>query len=297
MKKCSMQKALKSNGRKKPDISRILSLIVLIVLIVSVIGVGILMLLAPSDDAAQPGERPRSDYVLELLQCCFGVFAMFVPSFLEKKFHIAVPSRMMILYVVFLYCSIFLGEVRRFYYTVPHWDTMLHTFSGAMLGTLGFSMINLLNKTDRVPMNLSPAFVAVFTFCFALALGALWEIYEFTMDGIFKTNMQKFALEDGTPLPGHQAVTDTMKDLIVDTLGALIISIIGYISLKFQKGWIDHMVIVSPAAVPADITVDGAAAAAADPTADTADADKAVSASSSSAASTATSAGRNTPRP
>ena len=76
---------------------------------------------------------------------------------------------MMVLFALFLYCAIYLGEVRDFYYHVPHWDTILHTFSGAMLGALGFSVINFLNKTDRVPMNLSPVFVASFAFALRLS--------------------------------------------------------------------------------------------------------------------------------
>ena len=104
-------------------------------------------------------------------------------------------------------------------------------------------MINFLNKTDRVPMNLSPAFVAFFTLCFAVFLGAVWEIYEFTADSILHTNMQKFALEDGTALVGRDALWDTMKDIIVDTVGALVMSVIGYISLKYKKGWVEKLLL------------------------------------------------------
>ena len=78
-------------------------------------------------------------------------------------------------------------------------------------------------------MNLSPVFVAVFAFCFAVTLGVFWEIYEFTFDGILRLNMQKFMLENGTQLIGRAALLDTMKDLIVDCLGALIMSFVGYL--------------------------------------------------------------------
>ena len=148
---------------------------------------------------------------------------------------------MLILYTIFLYCAIYLGEVKSFYYNVPHWDTILHTFSGAMLGALGFSFVTLLNKTEEVPMNLSPLFVVIFSFCFAVTLGVVWEIYEFTFDGVLGLNMQKFALESGEALIGRAALVDTMKDLIVDALGAFIMSIIGYISLKYKKGWIEKL--------------------------------------------------------
>ena len=74
-------------------------------------------------------------------------------------------------------------------------------------------------------------------------MGALWEIYEFSADALFDTNMQKFALDDGTPLVGQAALKDTMKDIIVDTLGALVMSVVGYISLKYKKGWIEKLMI------------------------------------------------------
>lgn len=92
-------------------------------------------------------------------------------------------------------------------------------------------------------MNLSPLFVAVFAFCFALALGAVWEIYEFAADCLLATNMQKFSLDNGTVLVGQAALRDTMKDLIVDALGAVGASVIGYISLKYEKGWIEKLTI------------------------------------------------------
>lgn len=193
--------------------------------------------IAPQSDVVI---RVKSEYVLMLLQCILGIFAMLLPGFLMKRIRLNIPSYMLVAYAVFLYCAIYLGEVRSFYYYFPHWDTILHTLSGAMLGALGFSFISLLNKSDTVPVNLSPAFVAVFTFCFAVSLGVIWEVYEFAADGVLQTNMQKFTLENGELLVGRMALADTMKDLIVDALGALIISVIGYVSLKNRKGWMER---------------------------------------------------------
>jgi uncharacterized membrane protein YjdF len=82
---------------------------------------------------------------------------------------------------------------------------------------------------------LSSTFTALFSFCFALALGAIWEIYEFIVDFLFDLNMQRYALENRTPLVGRNALNDTMKDIIVDALGALIINIIGYIMIQKRK--------------------------------------------------------------
>lgn len=219
-------------------------LFVTVTLVASIIFISVAMSLAPTEpDPDRPNHRVKGDYVLMLAQCVLGVFALALPSILRRRVQLVIPSNMLLLYAVFLYCAIYLGEVRSFYYNVRNWDTILHTFSGAMLGALGFSFITFLNKTDRVPMNLSPVFVATFAFCFAVTLGVIWEIYEFTADGILHTNMQKFGLEDGTPFPGRLAVMDTMKDLIVDTIGAAVMSVAGYISLKYQKGWVEKLLL------------------------------------------------------
>jgi len=219
-------------------------LFVTITLVASVIFISIAMAMAPTEpDPAEPNGRVKGDYVLMLAQCVLGLFALALPSVLWRRVRLEIPSKMLILYAVFLYCAIYLGEVRSFYYHVRNWDTILHTFSGAMLGALGFSFITFLNRTDRVPMNLSPAFVATFAFCFAVTLGVIWEIYEFTADGVLHTNMQKFGLEDGTPFLGRNALMDTMKDLIVDTIGAAVMSVGGYISLKYQKGWVEKLLL------------------------------------------------------
>ena len=231
--------------RSKPlriNWTKVLWWFIFLTLAASVVFISVAMALAPAEpDPASPYRRVKGDYVLMLLQCVVGVLAMLLPSFLRKKWQLVIPSKMMVLFAVFLYCAIFLGEVRAFYYNVPHWDTILHTFSGAMLGALGFSVINFLNRTDRVPVNLSPAFVAFFTLCFAVFLGVVWEFYEFTADGLLHTNMQKFALESGEPLVGRAALMDTMKDLIVDTLGALVMAGVGYVSVKYQKGWVEKL--------------------------------------------------------
>lgn len=226
--------------QKGDRLQKIIFLLVMITMAISAVAVAVFLITAPS--IPTEGEpRVKSDYVLMLLQCLLGLVAMLLPSVLQKKFGLVIPSRMMVVYAVFLYCSIYLGEVRSFYYSFANWDNILHTFSGAMLAALGFSVINLLNRTDRVPISLSPIFVAVFTFCFAVTVGVVWEVYEFLADGILHTNMQKFAMEGGADLVGRAALADTMTDLIVDSLGALVISVVGYISLKFQKGWVEKL--------------------------------------------------------
>ena len=181
-------------------------------------------------------EKVKSDYALMLLQCILGIIVMFIPSAVERRLRIDIPNKMEVMYFIFLYCAIYLGEVRNFYYVIPYWDSILHAFSGAMLGALGFSFVSYFNDMEVLETHLSPFFVALFAFCFALAAGAVWEIYEFSVDSMFGTNMQKFILADGTVLVGQAALRDTMKDLIVDALSALAVTVIGYYSVKNSDG-------------------------------------------------------------
>lgn len=189
---------------------------------------------APLDS---PGVRVKADYALMLLECLLGIAVIHLPSLLRHRFHFELPTALTLLYIIFLYCAIFLGEVRDFYYRVPHWDTILHAMSSVMAGVFGFTVVAVLNRAERIAINLSPFFVALFAFCFAVTLGLLWEIYEFSFDGLLGLNMQKFRTADGTLLSGHAALTDTMKDLIVDALGALAASVTGYLSLRSNRGW------------------------------------------------------------
>ena len=184
--------------------------------------------------------RQDSDYVLMLVQCILGVVSVILPSVIARKFKIKIPVALYVMFLVFLYCAIFLGEVRNFYYVIPHWDDILHAFSSMMTGFTGFIIVYFLNDHKAVKVSMSPLFIAIFAFCFSMTIGAVWEIYEFTFDGILGLNMQKFALEDGTKLLGHDAVTDTMKDIIVDCLGAAISAILGYLSIKKKKGFIHN---------------------------------------------------------
>lgn len=190
----------------------------------------------------EEGYRSRADYVLMLVQCLLGIVVLHIPGFLTKRFQLAIPNLLYILYIVFLYCAIFLGEVRNFYFIIPHWDIILHAFSSVMTGLFGFMVVTALNQAKVTPIRMSPIFVALFSFAFAAMVGTLWEIYEFSFDGMLGMNMQKFLLEDGTALIGRAALADTMEDLIVDCLGALAASLTGYLSLKHQKGWLyDYM--------------------------------------------------------
>lgn len=222
--------------RTKNKLAVIIGWILLITLILSVGYAVIRCIMAPSEiEEGQPFEKLKSDYILMILQCSLGIVVMMLPTFLSHKWKVVVPNTIVILYYIFLYCAIYLGEVQNFYFVIPYWDTILHAFSGAMLGALGFILVDLLNKDQKVHVNLSPFFISLFAFCFALAVGALWEIYEFSFDALLGLNMQKHTTETGAALVGTAALADTMKDIIVDAVAALAVSIIGGITAKKRK--------------------------------------------------------------
>lgn len=160
---------------------------------------------------------------------------MLLPTIIEQKWKLGIANIIHVLYYLFLYCAVFLGEVFDFYYRIPHWDTILHFFSGAMLGALGFILVDVLNRNDKVRVKLSPLFVCLFAFCFALAAGAVWEIYEFAGDSLLGLNMQKCLTEHGEALVGYDALRDTMKDIVVDAAAALMISVVGYLSIRKKE--------------------------------------------------------------
>lgn len=232
---------MKKNETRAQKWTRIIYIFVLFNFIVPV-GYLVFRLSFWNEEAAQALERTKADYALMLLQCLLGIVVIHLPTFLSRRFRFELPAVLYIMYIIFLYGAIFLGEVRSFYYVVPHWDVYLHAFSSLMSGVFGFMVVALLNRNERVQINLSPFFVALFAFCFAVTIGAVWEIYEFSFDGLLGLNMQKFITAEGEVLIGRAALTDTMKDIIVDCLGALAASIAGYFSLKNGKGWASELI-------------------------------------------------------
>ena len=217
-------------SRHKTLIFRIL----FVLLAISVVYASVMLVKAPSGTSLKAYEHVKSDYVLMILQCLVGMIIIFLPSQVEKHLKLIIPDIIEILYFLFLFCAIYLGEVRDFYYKVPFWDSILHFFSATMLGALGFILVNYLNNSDWLKLKLTPFFVSLFAFCFATTCGVIWEIYEYMADKILGTNMQKFITADGVVLTGHAAIKDTMNDMMVNMLGAFIIVVIGYISLKRQ---------------------------------------------------------------
>ncbi|MGM9665270.1 MAG: hypothetical protein ACI3XX_01885 [Eubacteriales bacterium] len=188
--------------------------------------------------------RTHTQYGLMIFQCVLGMVVINLPNILTKKLKWHIPTLFYVLYMLFLYLSIFVGEVAKFYYKVHLWDDLLHLSSSMMLAMLGFSLVDILNEKNTY-VKLSPFFVSLFACTFSLSMGAIWEIFEFTFDHFLGFNMQKYAVEssDGvtilSDLVGHAALSDTMTDIIIDFTGAVVISVIGYISVKRKKNWLN----------------------------------------------------------
>ena len=222
--------------KKKNRLGRILYFWVNLSFLVPIVYL-ILRLIFGGGSSNEAGYHSDSDYLLMLMQCILGLVTIHLPSILERRLRFELPGLLYGFYIVFLYCAIFLGEVRSFYYLFPRWDSILHFFSSMMTGFFGLMVVTILNRDRHVSMNLSPLFVCLFAFCFSVTIGSLWEIYEFLGDGLFGLNMQKFMTAQGELLVGHNALRDTMKDIIVDVLGALLASVIGMISIRRGTRW------------------------------------------------------------
>lgn len=195
--------------------------------------------------------------------CILTLLLFFAPSVLSRTLHLELPSALEIIILLFIYAAEILGEIRDFYVIFPYWDTMLHTINGFLAAAIGFSLVDMLNRNKRFTFTLSPIFVAVVAFCFSMTIGVLWEFFEFTMDMFFKLDMQKDTIVNSistvmldpsggtTPvqitdiedilingnslgLGGYLDIglIDTMKDLIVNFIGAVIFSIFGYFYVK-----------------------------------------------------------------
>lgn len=148
----------------------------------------------------------------------FTFVLTFLPYFYERKYKIDIPIELELITVIFIYASLFLGEIRNYYTFFWWWDVVLHAGAAVALGFIGFMILFVLHRGDKI--RASPRAIAVFSFFFAVGIGALWEIFEFFVDSSFGLNMQRSGLRD------------TMWDLIIDSVGALVVSLCGYFYLK-----------------------------------------------------------------
>lgn len=167
-------------------------------------------------------------------------FITFLPILLGNRFKVQIPPVFEVLAVIFIYASLFLGEVHGYYVRFWWWDLVLHTSSGFLLGILGFLLVYVLNENEEINLDLNPGFVALFAFLFAIGFGTFWEIFEYFIDQTVGTNMQKSGLQD------------TMWDLIVNAIGALIIAVLGWGYLRkeginsFLERWIHAFIERNP---------------------------------------------------
>ena len=188
-----------------------------------------------------------------------------VPQFIDKKLGVTIPVGLETVILIFIFSAEILGEINAFYVKIPVWDTILHTTNGFLMAAIGFALIDLFNRSDRFSIKMSPYFVAFFAFCFSMTVGVLWEFFEFSMDQFFGLDMQKDWIvtainsvklnPTGANVPIHvdvQSVVingeqwnlggyldigliDTMKDLIVNFIGAVVFSVIGILYLKNRE--------------------------------------------------------------
>lgn len=144
------------------------------------------------------------------------------PASVGRRFHVNIPPEFQVLAVMFVFAALFLGEIQRYYERIWWWDIALHTSSGLLMGLVGFLLVYVLNESKHVDFYLRPRFVALFAFLFAVTVGTVWEIFEFSMDKLVGTRMQKPMFNDPSGL------TDTMWDMIVNAFGSLFISALGW---------------------------------------------------------------------
>ena len=197
---------------------------------------------------------------------CLLVLVLFMlPFFIQQNFGIELPSTLEIIILLFIFAAEILGELECYFITFPYWDSMLHTTTGFLCAATGFALIDILNRNSRIKFELSPIYVALAAFCFSMTVGVLWEFFEFGMDRIFHMDMQKDTVVSSitsvmldptnknipVTIDGITSVTvngqdlgfggyldiglyDTMADLFVNFIGAVVFSTIGYFYIKHR---------------------------------------------------------------
>lgn len=203
--------------------------------------------------------------------CGLTLILLILPSIITKKLSIELPGTLEVIILLFIFAAEILGEINSFYVRVPNWDTMLHTLNGFLCAAIGFALVDMLNRSDVFSIKLSPMYLAIVAFCFSMTVGVLWEFFEYGVDCLLGFDMQKDAVvqsihsvmldptnsnkvisvrnidhviavhPDGAqtvmPVSGYLDIGlhDTMKDLIVNFIGAVVFSVIGFFYVK-EKG-------------------------------------------------------------
>lgn len=205
--------------------------------------------------------------------CLLTLVLLMLPTMIERSLMIDLPNTLEIIIMLFIFAAEMLGEIQAFYTTYQGWDTMLHTLNGFLCAAIGFSLVDMLNRNKHFSLSLSPVFMAIVAFCFSMTIGVLWEFFECAMDQLFLLDMQKdsimhsissvmldptggntpviirditdvIVVAGGEEIPlglgGYLdvGILDTMKDLAVNFVGAVIFSFIGYFYVKNRgRGW------------------------------------------------------------
>ena len=195
--------------------------------------------------------------------CILTLILLIMPSLVQVTFKIELPSALEITILIFIFAAEILGEIQEFYLAFPFWDTVLHTLNGFLAAAIGFSLVDLLNRSERTVFNLSPVFTAIVAFCFSMTIGVVWEFFEFGMDQFLGYDMQKDTVlsaitsvmlnPDGRNIPvtidqirevmingqplgvgGYLDIglIDTMEDLFVNFIGAAVFSVIGFFYVR-----------------------------------------------------------------
>ena len=181
--------------------------------------------------------------VFTIIQLTGMLLVLRIPQFIKRKYHFDIPYLLDFVLISFAFCGFVLGDVFNLYGKIPYWDSILHTFSGVVIAYIGYIVIQYLDQEYTIPLSVSPLFMCIIVTSVALAVGAVWEIGEYTVDEFFGTNNQQYMAstratlydEDDIPFQGHDALNDTMKDLILDLGGAVGVSAIAYVSMKKKK--------------------------------------------------------------
>ena len=206
----------------------------------------------------------RSEY--ESAFICLLVLVLFMlPFFIQQNFGIELPSTLEIIILLFIFAAEILGELECYFITFPYWDSMLHTTTGFLCAATVGSEMCIRDSNSRIKFELSPIYVALAAFCFSMTVGVLWEFFEFGMDRIFHMDMQKDTVVSSitsvmldptnknipVTIDGITSVTvngqelgfggyldiglyDTMEDLFVNFIGAVVFSTIGYFYIKHR---------------------------------------------------------------
>lgn len=207
--------------------------------------------------------------------CLLTLILLVLPSIIQLKLRVELPTGLEIIILLFIFAAEILGELQAFYVIIPGWDTMLHTMNGFLMAAIGFALVDILNREEKMSFKLSPLFMAVVAFCFSMTIGVVWEFFEFGMDQFFNLDMQKDWIVNGissvmldptggntpTMITGITEVVvngqelglggyldigliDTMKDLLVNFVGAVVFSVFGFLYVKSRgKGKVANSLI------------------------------------------------------